>query len=133
MLSTIEGLERLPKAEKVIVCAADGLSRMEKRDAALAQLEATGTSAAAELFGAYVCAGQYDKASALLVSMLQQPETRTAAILAAQIYADPATAGTDLSELRYRMRAVVAGDAVQDAIKAYARTLGLPFTIANSR
>jgi len=133
MLSTIEGLERLPKAEKVIVCAADGLSRVEKRDAALAQLEATGTSAAAELFGAYVCAGQYGKASALLVSMLQQPETRTAAILAAQIYADPVKAGTDLSELRYRMRAVVAGDAVQDAIKAYARTLGLPFTIANSR
>jgi tetratricopeptide (TPR) repeat protein len=133
MLSTIDGVERLPKAEKVAVCAADGLSRLAKRDAALAQLESAGASAAAELLGAYVCAGQYNKASKRLAAMLRQPDTRTAAILMAQIYADPATAGNDLSELRYRMRAIVASDTVQDAIKAYARTLGLPFTIANAR
>jgi hypothetical protein len=133
MLATIDGVERLTKADKVIVCASDGLLRLEKRDAALAQLETIGAPASADLLGAYVCAGQYDKASKLMVSMLQQPDTRTVAILAAQIYADPAKAGTDLSELRYRMRAVVAGDVVQEAIKAYARTLGLPFTIANSR
>ena len=35
-----------------------------------------------------------------------------------------------MSELRYRMRAVVAGDPVQNAMKTYARTLGLPFTMA---
>lgn len=132
MLGTIDGVERLPKALKVTVCAADGLARMERRDAALAQLETVSTSGD-DLLDGYLCAGQYGKASQLLVTMLQRPETRTVGILAAQIYADPAKAGTDLSERRYRMRAVVAGDTVQEAITSYARTLGLPFTIANAR
>ena len=108
------------------------MSRPERRDAALALLENATPPASADLFDAYICAGQYDKAAKLLVAMLQMPDTRTSAILTAQIYADPVKAGTDLSELRYRMRAVVAGDPVQNAMKTYARTLGLPFTMAIS-
>jgi hypothetical protein len=133
LLGTLDGAARIPKAQRVIACAAHDLSRTDTRDAAMLLLEGAGSTGADDLLGAYVCTGQYDKARGLLVSMLQQPQTRTDAILAAQIYEDPAKAGTGLSELRYRMRALVAGDVVQDALKAYARTMGLPFTLAISR
>lgn len=133
MLSTMEGIDQLTEAQKVIVCAASDLARAATRDVALALLEGSAGLASVDLLDAEVCAGNYSKAAQILVNMLQQPESRTAAILTAQIYADPAKAGTDLSELRYRMRALVTRDDVQSALKAYGRTLGLPFTISNSR
>jgi hypothetical protein len=36
-------------------------------------------------------------------------------------------------DIRYRMKALVGSDAVQAVIKPYARTIALPFTIANAR
>ncbi len=51
----------------------------------------------------------------------------------AQIYADPIMPVANQSDMRYRMRALVATAAVQEAIKPYARSIPLPFTIANSR
>ena len=86
----------------------------------------------AEVFDAYVCTGQKEKAAAVLARMLTMPELRTAAILTAQIYADPAKPLGDQNDMRYRMTALVASSAVQDAIKPYARTIGLPFTMANA-
>ena len=133
MLNTLEGVVSLPLAQKVLACAAHDLDRRERRDAAVAQLELMADEAVVELMDAYVCVGQAEKAKAVLISMYSTPELRTSAILTSQLYAASPKAGTDLSDLRYRMRALVASHEVQDAIKAYARTLGLPFTNVNSR
>lgn len=133
MLNTLDGVGSLASAQKVLACAAHDLDRKERRDAAIVQLESMADVAAVELMDAYVCVGQGDKAKQVLVAMLARPELRSTAILTAQLYADPSRAGTDLADLRYRMRALAASHEVQEAIKAYARTLGLPFTNVNSR
>ncbi|MEQ1754575.1 MAG: hypothetical protein ABL973_10630 [Micropepsaceae bacterium] len=133
LISTIDGAETLSAAQKVVACAAHDLARNEKRDEALARLEVLGDAALVDRMDAYVCTGQAAKASQALISMYARPELRTTAILTSQLYADPSKAGTDLSDLRYRMRALVASNDVQEAVKAYARTLGLSFTIAISR
>jgi hypothetical protein len=45
---------------------------------------------------------------------------------------DLARPGSDLDDMRYRMKALVATASVQEAIKPYARTMALPFTIPNA-
>jgi tetratricopeptide (TPR) repeat protein len=122
-----------PGALKTIVCAAHDLDRAERRDAALTALAALAETAPAEMFAAYVCAGEQAKAAEILGSMFQRPDLRTSAILTAQLYSDLARPGSDLDDMRYRMKALVATASVQDAIKPYARTMALPFTIANAR
>jgi hypothetical protein len=133
LLSTLEGGDKLASALETTVCAAHDLGRLGRRDAALSMLENMVETAPVELMDAYICSGEQAKAARVLVSMFERPSLRASAILTAQLYADPSKPGTDLSDLRYRMRALVASNSVQDAIKVYARTLGLPFTIANSR
>jgi hypothetical protein len=133
LLATLEGEARTPAVLKATVCAAHDIDRTEKRDEALAALEAMASEAPAEAFDALVCTGQKDKASAVLSAMFAKPETRAQAIMLAQLYADPIKPVADQSDLRYRMRALVATAAVQAAITPYARSIPLPFTIANSR
>ena len=133
LLSTLEGADKLAGALKTTVCAAQDLGRPERQAIAMAMLEAMRDAAPVELMDAYVCSGESVKAARVLVSMFERPEYRTSAILTAQLYSDTSKAGTDLSDLRYRMRALVATNEVQDAIKSYARTMGLPFAIAVSR
>lgn len=133
LISTIEGADALPGAQKVVACAAHDLGRTVRRDDAISLLEALGDAAIVDRMDAYVCTGLFAKASQTLVDMYARPELRTTAILTSQLYADASNAGSDLSDMRYRMRALVASNEVQEAIKTYARTLGLPFTIANAR
>jgi hypothetical protein len=121
-----------PAALKTIVCAAHDLDRAEKRDAALATLAAMTETAPAETLAAYVCVGEQAKAAEILGAMLKRPDLRASAILTAQLYSDLARPGSDLNDTRYRMTALVASASVQDSIKPYARTMALPFTIANA-
>jgi tetratricopeptide (TPR) repeat protein len=133
LLATLEGEARTVAVLAATACAAHDIGRFEKRDDALAALEAIAEQAPVEAFDAYVCSGQKDKAAATLSVMFAKPELRTAAILLAQLYADPVMPVSDQRDMRYRMRALVATAAVQEAIRPYARSMPLPFTIANSR
>ncbi len=133
LLATLEGEAKTSAVLKTTVCAAHDLGRTAKRDAALAALEAAGDAAPGDVFDAMVCSGQKDKAAAVLGKMFERPDLRTNAILTAQLYADPVNPVADQSDMRYRMKALVATAAVQDAIKPYARSIALPFTIANAR
>ena len=89
-------------------------------------------TAPAETLDAYVCVGEQAKAAEMLGAMFKRPDLRASAILTAQLYSDLARPGSDLNDTRYRMVALVASASVQDAIKPYARTMALPFTIANA-
>ncbi len=133
LLGTLEGEARTAIVLKATVCAAHDIGRVEKRDEALAMLESTQDEAPAEAFDAFVCTGQKDKAAAVLGTMLQKPELRAQAIMLAQLYADPVKPVADHSDMHYRMRALVATASVQEAIAPYARSIPLPFMIANSR
>jgi len=133
LLGTLEGEARTATVLKATVCAAHDIGRTEKRDEALAALEAIKDQSPTEAFDAFVCTGQKDKAAAVLSAMFEKPELRAQAIMLAQLYADPIKPVSDQSDMRYRMRALVATAAVQDAITPYARSIPLPFTIANSR
>jgi hypothetical protein len=82
---------------------------------------------------AHVCSGQREKAAQDLAAMIEAPAMRASAILTVQLYEDRSKAGSDLNDLRYRLRALVASESVQAAIKLQARTLGLPFTFATAR
>jgi hypothetical protein len=125
MLGTIRGVDALPGALKVVVCAAHDLGRFERRDAALLQLEVLG--AQVELLHARLCAGQQELARGQLVSMLLVPELRAAAILTAQLFEDRSKPGTDVRDDGYRLRALVASAVVQEAMVEHGRTLALPF------
>lgn len=126
MLGTIQGNETLAGALKVMACAAHDLGRTERRDAALAQLEAIG--AQADLFHARLCAGRQEHARDQLVAMLSIPEQRMTAMLMSQLYEDRSKPGTDVRDFSYRLRALVASEAVQSALPAHGRTLALPFS-----
>lgn len=133
MIGTMQGVEAQSRAQKIIVCAAHDLGRNERRDEAMAQLEASTDASPIDLMDALVCIGQRDKAGKVLVSMLDNPQLRSTAILTAQLYEDRSKAGSDLNDLRYRLRALVATEAVQEGLKPHARTMGLPFTFATAR
>jgi hypothetical protein len=126
MLGTIQGNEMLARALKVMACAAHDLGRTERRDAALAQLEAIG--AQVDLFHARLCAGRQEQARDQLVAMLSMPEQRMTAMLTAQLFEDRSKPGTDVRDFSYRLRALVASEAVQSAMPAHGRTLALPFS-----
>jgi tetratricopeptide (TPR) repeat protein len=132
LLGTIQGLARTPAVLKLTACAAHDLGREQKRDAALAELEPMVETAPGDLFEALVCTGQKTRAGAVLKLMLERPELRASAILTAQLYADPAKPIGDRNDMRYRMTALVASAEVQSAIMPYARSMGLPFTMANA-
>lgn len=126
MLGTIQGNETLPGALKVMACAAHDLGRSERRDAALVQLEAIG--AQEELLHARLCTGRQEQARDQLVAMLSMPEQRMTAMLTAQLFEDRSKPGTDVRDFSYRLRALVASEAVQSAMPAHGRTLALPFS-----
>lgn len=132
LLGTLEGDARTPAVLKSIACAAHDLGRVEKREEAFAALDKFEERAAEERFDALVCTGRQVEAAKALADMFKRSDLRTAAILTAQLYADPVNP-LGQHDMRYRMKALVASDAVQDAIKPYARTIALPFTIANAR
>lgn len=133
MLGTISGVEAFPLALKVAACAAHDLGRFARRDAALAQLEALADTAPLELMGASLCTGNMPRAATLLGTLFDTPALRPTAVLAVQLYDDHSRAGSDLRDLRYRQRALVAAEATQVAIAGRARSLGLPFTAAAGR
>jgi len=133
MVGTLGDAARSSQALKTTACAAHDLGRVERRDEALKVLSAMSETAPVDLFDAYVCSGERTKAGDILAAMFKKPELRTTAVLTAQLYADPARPVSDQNDLRYRMKALVASTQVQDAIKPYARSIGLPFTIANAR
>lgn len=133
MTSTLGDAARSPLALKTVVCAAHDLGRVERRDEALKALAAMSETAPVDVFDAYVCSGEKTKAGETLAAMFKKPELRTTAVLTAQLYADPMRPVTDQNDMRYRMKALVASAQVQDAIKPYARSIALPFTIANAR
>jgi hypothetical protein len=133
LLATLEGEARTPAVLEATVCAAHDIGRVEKRDEALAELSAMAEQAPAEAFDAFVCTGQKDKAATVLGQMFAKLELRGQAIMLAQLYADPIKPVADQSDMRYRMRALVATAAVQAAIAPYARSIPLPFTMANAR
>jgi hypothetical protein len=133
LLGTLEGEARTSAVLKATVCAAHDIGRAVKRDEALLELEALVDQAPGDAFDAFVCTGQKDKAAAVLGGMFQKPELRAQAIMLTQLYADPIKPVADQSDMRYRMRALVATAAVQEAITPYARSIPLPFTIANAR
>ena len=133
LLGTLEGEARTAAVLKATVCAAHDIGRTSKRDEALAALETAKDQAPTEIFDALICTGQKDRAAAVLSSMFETPGLRAQAIMLAQLYADPIKPVADQSDMRYRMRALVATEAVQAAIAPYARSIPLPFTIANSR
>jgi len=128
MLGTLAGIDALPAALKVLACAAHDLGRSERRDAALAQLEALG--APLDRFHALLCAGRQAQARDLLVVMLEVPAQRATAILMAQLFQDGSLPGTDVRDFAYRHRALVASEVVQAALLAQGRSLALPFAPA---
>lgn len=117
----------LAVVDSIIACAAHNLGRENRRDEALARLAESGATAAAVQFDAFLCTGRTNDATNALVAMLKDPATRSHGILIAQLYADPLDPLTDLRDVRYRLRALAASDAVQAALKPYARTVPLPF------
>lgn len=131
MLGTIQGADAIAGALKVAACAAHDLGRFERRDAALLQLEVL--SAQVELFHARLCAGRQELAREQLVAMLSVPELRATAILTAQLFEDRSKPGTDVRDLSYRLRALVASEAVQTAMLAHGRSLALPLSPTISR
>lgn len=133
MIGTMEGVEGLSRAQKIVACAAHDLGRNERRDAALLLLDTMENASLMDRMDANLCAGHREKAAQVLASMIETPALRASAILTAQLYEDRSKAGTDLNDLRYRLRALVASESVQAAIKSHARTLGLPFTFATAR
>jgi len=133
LLGTMQGAARTSSVLMLTACAAHDMGRNEQRDVAIAALEAQAANAPLDLFDALLCTGQREKAAVILGQMLKQPALRTSAILRTQLYADPANPAADLNHMRYRMTALVASAAVQEAIKPYARSIALPFTIANAR
>ena len=133
MIGTMEGVEALSRAQKIVACAAHDLGRNERRDAALLLLETMEKVSLMDRMDAHVCSGQREKAAQDLAAMIETPALRASAILTVQLYEDRSKAGTDLNDLRYRLRALVASESVQAAIKSQARTLGLPFTFATAR
>jgi hypothetical protein len=64
--------------------------------------------------------------------MLDMPEQRATAILMAQLFEDGSRPGTDVRDFAYRHRALVASEAVQTALLAQGRSLGLPFATATA-
>ncbi len=133
LLGSLGEAGQSPAALRATVCAAHDLDRPVKRDEALAKLAALAETAPGEALDAFVCAGEKEKAAAVLAAMFKRPDMRATAILAAQLYADPSVPATDQSDMRYRMKALVASASVQEAIKPYARTMALPFMMANAR
>jgi tetratricopeptide (TPR) repeat protein len=111
----------------VEACAAHNLGRLDRRDEALADVMKLQKEAPEAVFGALLCTGHTNEAVAALSAMLQAPETRPQAVLIAQLYADPLDPQVDLRDMRYRLRALAASDAVQAALKPYGRTIALPF------
>lgn len=132
LLGTLQGSARTPAVLRLTACAAHDLGRDDKRDTALAELNALGDAALADVFAASVCTGATDKAAEALAKMLKQTDLRTSAILTAQLFAGPALSVADRNDMHYRMTALVASAAVQEAIKPHARTIALPFTFANA-
>lgn len=132
LLGTLQGAARTPAVVKLTACAAHDLGRNDKRDAALAELAALGDAALPEAFDAFVCTGSKDKAAETLAKMFARTDLRTTAILTAQLYAGPVQAIVDQSDMHYRMTALVASDAVQQAIKPHGRSVALPFTFASA-
>ncbi len=132
LLGTVQGAARTPSVLKLTACAAHDLGRDDKRDAVLAELEPMVETATAEVFDALVCTGQKTKAAAVLKLMFERPDLRANAILTAQLYADPAKPIGDRNDMRYRMTALVASADVQSAIMPFARSIALPFTMANA-
>jgi hypothetical protein len=114
-------------ADAVEACAAHNLGRLDRRDEVLATLEALGKLAPEAAFSAQLCTGHTNEAIATLAAMLQDPATRSHAVLIAQLYADPLDPKTDPRDMRYRLRALAANEAVQTALKPYGRTVPLPF------
>jgi tetratricopeptide (TPR) repeat protein len=133
LLATLEGPAKTPLVIRSIACAAHDLGREGKRDEAVRALEALQVEAPVEAFDAFVCTGNKEKAATVLKRMFEQPETRATAITLAQLYADPINPVSDQNDMRYRMKALVATAAVQEAIQPYGRSIPLPFTIANAR
>lgn len=114
-------------AAAVEACAAHNLGRLDRRDEALAEVLKAQKDDPEAAFGALLCTGRVSEAIAAWSAMLQEPATRPQAILIAQLYADPLDPKADLRDLRYRLRALAANDAVQAALKPYGRTVALPF------
>lgn len=133
LLGALTGTARTPEVLQSIVCAAHDLGRIAKRDETLRELEAMADRAPVETFEALVCSGNKEKAAAQLAAMFKRPELRTVAILSAQLYADPMTPNGDQNDMRYRMNALVASAAVQEAIKPVGRSIALPFKMSNAR
>ncbi len=133
MLAAMKGPARTPEVLKATVCAAHDAGQTALRDQALGELEAAAKAAPVQAFDAYLCTGNKEKAAVLLADMFRRPELRTAAILSAQLYADPAKPGSDRDDMRYRMKALTASAAVQEAIKPVGRSIGLPFSAASTR
>lgn len=133
LLGSLGEAGQSPAALRATACAAHDLDRPEKRDEALAKLAGLVETAPGEALDAFVCAGEKEKAAEVLAAMFKRPDMRAAAILTAQLYSDPPVPATDQSDMRYRMKALVASASVQEAIKPYARTMALPFMMANAR
>jgi hypothetical protein len=113
-------------------CAAHHLSRASRRDEALAEVANRQSRALEAAFGAFMCTGKTDEAVAVLKTMLGARETRTQAILIAQLYADPGDVKGDLRDMHYRLRALAAREDVQAALKPHGRTVPLPFLSASA-
>jgi tetratricopeptide (TPR) repeat protein len=111
----------------VEACAAHNLGRLNRRDEALAEVIKAQKADPEAAFGALLCVGRTKDAVAAWADMLADAATRPDAILIAQLYADPLDPKADLRDMRYRLRALAAGDAVQAALKPYGRTVALPF------
>ena len=114
-------------ADAVEACAAHDLGRLDRRDEVLAAVTALQKVAPEAAFDALLCTGHTNEAVAALVAMLSDPATRAHAIQIAQLYDDPLDPASDLLDMRYRLRALAASDAVQEALKPYGRTVPLPF------
>jgi len=108
-------------------CAAHNLGRLDRRDEALGEVLKVQSQDPEAAFGALVCAGRTKEAVAAWTEMLADASTRQQAILIAQLYSDPLDPKADLRDMRYRLRALAASDAVQAALKPYGRTVALPF------
>ena len=119
-------------ADTVEACAAHNLGRLDRRDEVLAALAVLGKGMPEAAFGAQLCTGHTNDAVATLGVMLNDPATRSHAVLIAQLYADPLDPQSDPRDLRYRLRALAASEAVQAALKPYGRTVPLPFSSATA-
>jgi tetratricopeptide (TPR) repeat protein len=128
-----EGLSAPARAValQITICALAGNDSQPLKDARY-ELEDMGLDAAPAMLDALLCLKDDDAARKLVLDWLLRSDIRQGAVAALQLYAEPKTVLSALSDRRRRLQALIARDDIQTALKPHGRTLGWAFQRATA-